>query len=868
MLMDKDIRTSFARRCAAGAKRTGAVLAFSLLALLAAVYPLRSAAQTDTAFWFVAPDLNQLHADRPIYLRVSTFGSPAVITISQPANASFPVQTVSIGAYATRSVDLTAWIDAVENTPSNTVNNKGIFIRSSAPIAVYYDVANAHNGDMFALKGRNALGQQFRVPFQNAWTNRFPSSSIEIVATEDATSVTVTPAADIVGHPAGEPFTITLQRGQTFSCEATGYTGAAHLPGTLITSNKPIAVTTRDDSLVPDGTGCWDTAGDQLVPDRLAGHDFIVVKGFLDGADNVYVLATEDGCAVTIDGTEVAVLKAGESYRYLLTNPTASIHTGKPAHVFHITGFGCEIGGAVIPTIQCTGSQELSITRAGNQYFGLNILAPTAAVDYFTLNGQPGIITGAQFSVVPGTGGKWSYARISVSTAALPAGAVGNIKNSRGRFQLGLIQGDQSTTCRYGYFSDFAKNDIILSYTSGPYCVGSGLTVEASNSSGTNQFSWTGPNGFTATTPSITLTGLDRTASGYYVARTAGACGAGVDSILVQVREKKEQAVDALICAGQSYRLPSGRLVQVSGTYNDTVRYTGGCDSLISVVALTVKAVETQGQGVTICAGESYTTVWGARLAAAGVYSDTLRYSTSGCDSLIRTVRLGVIVPKVITHADSICSNQWYTLPWGPKVNTTGVYRDTVRSVGGCDSVITIADLRVDPAPVVRVMKSNDIDCRFESVQLEARGGLAYSWSPALALSNASIPNPVATPVATTLYTVQVTGANGCRSEGQVEVAVTGGDPQRGYRVPNAFTPNSDGHNDCFGVPHWAGVKAFSLTVFNRWGEVVFRSANVGQCWDGMYKGQRQVPGVYAYLITANTDCGKVTRRGTVALLR
>lgn len=197
-------------------------ITLSLAVLLIGLVPLRSAAQIDTAFWFVAPNLDQAHDDRPIYLRLSSFGAPATITISEPANPSFPVQRVSLGAYATTSVNLTAWIDQVENTPINTVNNKGLLVSATASISVYYDVASSFNGDMFSLKGRNALGLQFHTPFQNAWPNRNPNpagkdltSSLEIVATEDATTVTIRPTRDMVGHPAGTPFTITLQRGQT-----------------------------------------------------------------------------------------------------------------------------------------------------------------------------------------------------------------------------------------------------------------------------------------------------------------------------------------------------------------------------------------------------------------------------------------------------------------------------------------------------------------------------------------------------------------------------------------------------------------------------------------------------------------------------
>jgi gliding motility-associated-like protein len=872
--MDNSIRAFLWNLWGLPAKQARVLLTGAMALLFGMVVPSGAAAQIDTAFWFVAPNLDQAHDDRPVFMRLSTFGSPATITISQPANPYFPAQKISLSAYATSSVNLTPWIEFVENLPVNSVNNKGILVSSSAPISVYYDIASSFNGDMFSLKGRNALGQQFHVPFQNAWPNRNPSasgkdltSSIEIVATEDGTTVTIHPSQAMVGHPAGTPFTVTLNRGQAYSCEAASPTGAAHLSGTLITSNKPIAVTTRDDSVFPNTGYCMDTAGDQLVPDRLAGVDFIVVKGYLDGPDNFYVLATEDATTVSIDSTEVAVLKEGESYRGTLSNPTAYIQTGKPAHVFHLSGFGCEVGGAIIPTIRCTGSQDASITRASSQYLALNILVPTAATGAFTFNGRAGLITADKFAPVPGTGGQWSYARISVSTADLPVGAVGSIKNSRGRFQLGLIHGDLNSTCRYGYFSDFAKNDIVLSYTPGPYCIGSSLTMTASNSSFTNLFNWTGPNGFTATTQDVTLTDLTPAASGYYVARTAGGCGNGIDSILVEVREQHAQDVEAVICAGHTYTLPSGRSVAVAGTYKDTVRYNSGCDSLVSVVQLSVKTVQTQTTPVAICAGESYITSWGLSATATGIYRDTLYYTT-GCDSVIRVVELDVITAKEIRSEAAICSDDWYTLPWGGRVNTTGVYRDTIRSQGGCDSVITIASLRVDPAPVVRVTKSNDIDCLWESVQLTATGGGTYSWWPALSLSNAAISNPVANPATTTRYEVAVTAANGCTGEGSIEVYVTGSSPEKGYHVPNAFTPNGDGLNDCLGVPHWAGVNNLKLTVFNRWGEVVFQSSELSKCWDGRYKGRLQDPGVFAYFITADTDCGKVVRKGTIALVR
>ena len=135
-----------------------------LILLLFNSYKL--SAQTDTLFWFAAPDLQQSHADRPIFLRVATTDNPAFITITQPANPAFPTLSFFVPANSTQSFDLTHYITQIENGATNTVANKGLLVKSDRPITCYYDIANTGNGDMYALKGENALGIKFTVPFQ------------------------------------------------------------------------------------------------------------------------------------------------------------------------------------------------------------------------------------------------------------------------------------------------------------------------------------------------------------------------------------------------------------------------------------------------------------------------------------------------------------------------------------------------------------------------------------------------------------------------------------------------------------------------------------------------------------------------------
>ncbi len=186
-----------------------------------------------------------------------------------------------------------------------------------------------------------------------------------------------------------------------------------------------------------------------------------------------------------------------------------------------------------------------------------------------------------------------------------------------------------------------------------------------------------------------------------------------------------------------------------------------------------------------------------------------------------------------------------------------------------CNESRTLStQVTVMPLPVVRAGKSNDIDCSNDRSLLNANGAEKYIWTPAATLSNASIANPIATPVSKTQYVVQGTDLAGCRGYDTITVKVD--NINKGNNLlPNAFTPNNDGLNDCFGVKYWGSIKDFEFSIYNRWGERIFFTKNAGKCWDGTYKGVKQDGGVYVYMIRATTLCDpEVFRKGTFVLIR
>jgi gliding motility-associated-like protein len=173
----------------------------------------------------------------------------------------------------------------------------------------------------------------------------------------------------------------------------------------------------------------------------------------------------------------------------------------------------------------------------------------------------------------------------------------------------------------------------------------------------------------------------------------------------------------------------------------------------------------------------------------------------------------------------------------------------------------------VNSLPIINATKSNDLNCSTPESKLTASGAINYNWFPSEGLSNNTINNPIASPSYTTQYVVIGTDNNGCKNSDTITVYRKGG-KYFGFNIPNSFTPNGDGLNDCFGVTYWGETKNFQLIVYSRWGEKIFETHNISECWDGIYKGNPAETGSYVFLIKGETLCGKVNRKGNILLIR
>ncbi|RYD83653.1 MAG: gliding motility-associated C-terminal domain-containing protein, partial [Sphingobacteriales bacterium] len=94
--------------------------------------------------------------------------------------------------------------------------------------------------------------------------------------------------------------------------------------------------------------------------------------------------------------------------------------------------------------------------------------------------------------------------------------------------------------------------------------------------------------------------------------------------------------------------------------------------------------------------------------------------------------------------------------------------------------------------------------------------------------------------------------------------------------IPNAFTPNADGHNEVFKLEALSIHKLtqskdlqFTFRIFNRWGELLFETHDVNAGWDGRFNGEPSPLGVYAYTVEAHgLEGSRLFLNGTFTLLK
>ncbi len=244
---------------------------------------------------------------------------------------------------------------------------------------------------------------------------------------------------------------------------------------------------------------------------------------------------------------------------------------------------------------------------------------------------------------------------------------------------------------------------------------------------------------------------------------------------------------------------------------------------------------------------------------------------------------------KISADADGVCLNDSVSLK-AIKDNTfTGVSyywstsqtSDSIRvspsyltsyslyyNYGRCkNKIIDTKDIDVDrDTPPVAYAGEDVTICVHDSIQLNGNGGMSYKWDNAATLDDPNIFNPLAKPITTTTYILTVTNKY-CYVIDSVVVTLDRCLDDLTDPVPQIITPNGDGINDFWVVENVDYFEKNRVEIFNRWGNLVFKTSPYNNTWDGKnIKGVDLPDGTYFYILDIGN--GVATRTGFIIIHR
>ncbi len=305
-------------------------------------------------------------------------------------------------------------------TSNETVEAKGIHVTSLAPVSVHVVSESATSADGYLALPTAGLGTNYYIMSYSS--SRYTGSEFALVATQNNTTVTITPTAAGISQMAGVAFTVTLNTGETFQLQNPAN---ADMTGTLVSADKPVAVfgghLCTD---IPSGTDACDYLVEQLPDTSIWGKTFHTSPFSGRARYTVRVIASQNGTTFnTIPAGLFGTLNAGQFADVVLTGPAEFVSNNPVLMAQFMRGYSDDAAGKGDPSMVIVTPAELGTTGATFGVHGLagttldyiNVVTETSALGTLMLDNT--VVDAASFTPIGGT------SIYSVGTLAVAPGA-------------------------------------------------------------------------------------------------------------------------------------------------------------------------------------------------------------------------------------------------------------------------------------------------------------------------------------------------------------------------------------------------------------------------------------------------------------
>jgi len=219
-------------------------------------------------------------------------------------------------------------------------------------------------------------------------------------------------------------------------------------------------------------------------------------------------------------------------------------------------------------------------------------------------------------------------------------------------------------------------------------------------------------------------------------------------------------------------------------------------------------------------------------------------------------------ITTTVTGGTSPYNFSWSNGESTPAINnlSANTYSMLLLDANGCAINTVNLQVKNNNNPINVFLGNDTTICPGDKLILNPGNFSSYKWQDNSMASTFTV-------TSTGNYSVFVTDIMGCTGSGSVKVTVDCSE----IFFPSAFTPNADGVNDGFGplpVSSLSSLSSYKLTVYGRWGEVIFTTSDPFMKWNGTYKGKTLNTGVFTWIASyIQKNYLPVFQKGTVSLI-